>query len=563
MFNSEFKEKLSAFVRERREQLGTPGVALAVVSDDRIVYAEGFGVTSADPEQAVKVTPRTLFRIGSTTKPMTGTLLLRLVEEGKLSLDEPIVTYLPWFRLSDPNATTRLTLRHLMSHQSGLPWGSQFFGSRDSGALEAFVREQVPRMPLLAPPGLLFSYSNVGTNVAGYVAEPVGGASFAELMQTRVFEPLGMERTTLDPLRALSFPLAQAHEKTETGIQVRRGEPWAEHVAYHPSAMVYSTVLDVANFARLHLNQGEWEGQQILSRASVAEMQRTQADEYQADGRTVGLNFALSYYRGHRRVGHGGGIASFGSIFSMLPESGVAVIVQFNESAFWQATEAIVSQVFDAALERLPRSHATPVTPEATPREPDRNDWHHYTGTFLGPRSGAVDITVAPDGNGLRRSRRGKPGEAALTLLRPDLYTGRNDHTGEEEVIGFIALKEGPDAGTIGYVMLNGAPCARVHPNPAFRPDPNAWQVYTGTYEGPDETSSSGRDVLILRCENSTLKVYSRNRAREEAAIPWEEGCFLYRERLLRFPKNASATPATSFSLGDPANLYQRLPSYS
>lgn len=239
MFPEESVEALSLLVQQQMAQTGTPGVALAVVSQDQVVYARGFGVTSTDPEQGVVVTPRTVFRIGSTTKPLTGTLLMRLVDAGKLSLDEPILTYLPWFRLSEPEATTRVTLRHLMSHQAGLPWGAQFFGSRDPDSLERYVHDQVPHLPLIAPPGLLFSYSNIGINVAGCVAQSVGGMPFADLMQALVFEPLGMARTTFDPLRALSFPLAQAHEVVEGVIQVQRGEPWAESVAYRPSAMAF------------------------------------------------------------------------------------------------------------------------------------------------------------------------------------------------------------------------------------------------------------------------------------------------------------------------------------
>ncbi|MBC7805628.1 MAG: beta-lactamase family protein [Akkermansiaceae bacterium] len=546
---------MGAFVREQRERHGTPGVSLAVVSADRVVYACGFGVTSADPAQSVAVTPETLFRVGSTTKAMTGTLLMRLVEAEKLSLDEPVVTYLPWLTLSDNDATARVTLRHLMSHQSGLPWGAGFFGDRDPSGLETYVRTQVPLMPLIAPPGVLFSYSNIGVNVSGCVAEAVGGAPFAELMYTWVFEPLGMERTLFDPLRAMAFPLAQAHARTEAGVRVQREEPWAENVAYRPSAMAYSTVLDTARFARLHLNQGKWDGQQLLSAESVAEMQKTQVDEYQTDGRTVGLNFALSYYRGHRRVGHGGGIASFGSVFTMLPDAGVAVAIQFNENGFWQATEEIVRQVFDAVLQHSSPACAVPTVP--LPPEPKVRDRERCAGTFLGPRSGLVVLSVNDDENSIRLSRRGTGGDVPLLPLRRDLYAGRNLLTGEEEVVGCIGLTERHGAEPITHIMLNGAPCVRVEPDPAFAADPHAWHAYIGEFRGADETYPSGFDRLTLRCENDILRVFSLNRAREEEAIPWEEGCFVYRGRFLRFPKDDPAP--MSFTLGDPVVRYERL----
>jgi CubicO group peptidase (beta-lactamase class C family) len=552
-----FDQNLNAFVREQRERLGTPGVSVAVVYQDRNVYARGFGVTSADPAQAVAVTPKTLFRVGSTTKPMTGTLLMRLVEVGKLDLDEPIVTYLPWFILSDRVATGRVTLRHLMSHQSGLPWGAQFFGYRDPSGLETYVREQVPLLPLLTPPGVLFSYSNVGVNVSGCVAEAVGGAPFADLMQTWVFGPLGMERTTFDPLHAISYPLAQAHEKTEAGIQIKRGEPWAENVAYRPSAMAYSTASDVAQFARLHLNRGELNGQRLLSAESVAEMQRTQVDEYQSDGRTVGLNFALSRYRGYLRVGHGGGISSFSSVFTMLPDVGVGVILQFNETGFWQAAEEIVQQVFDAALQEEQTWVSASSVPELS--QPEPGDRERCMGTFLGPRSGLVVLSVGDGERELYLSRKGTPGYVALLPLRRDLYAGRDSVSGDEEIVGLIGLTKEPGTEPISHIMLNGAPCVRADPDPVFLPDPTTWQVYTGEYRGPDETYPSGFDHLTLRCESDTLRVFSQNRNREEEAMPWEEGCFVYRGRFLRFVKDSTPAAAASFTLGDPLTLYKCL----
>jgi CubicO group peptidase (beta-lactamase class C family) len=128
-----------------------PGCALALVQDEEIVYARGFGVTSSE-DGAVAVTPHTLFRLGSTTKPLTGTVVMRLVESGALDLDCPVTTYLPWFSLGSPELTERITLRRLLSMTAGLPKDFQFVGRRDHGALEAHVREDIAHYALFAPP---------------------------------------------------------------------------------------------------------------------------------------------------------------------------------------------------------------------------------------------------------------------------------------------------------------------------------------------------------------------------------------------------------------------------
>lgn len=314
----------------------------------------------------------------------------------------------------------------------------------------------------------------------------------------------------------------------------------------------------MANFARLHLNQGKYEGRQLLTTESATEMQRTQVDEYQADGRTVGLNFALAHYQGHRRVGHSGGIASFGSLFTLLPDQGVAVVLQFNHSAFWQAGEEIVHHTFDQLLKQSPkfRSVSTAATKCVEPRVDDRE---RYAGVFLGSRSGLVTIAVAPGENQLLLSRPGKPGETVLRPLREDLFRGKNTQTGSEEVAGFIFSRGGSGEGEISYLILNGAPCVRVRPIPEFVAEPESWQGYIGTYEGPDDTYPSGVDILHITRQGDTLRVHSRNRKREETAIPWNTGCFVYRGMFLQFQKAPDTTRATLLTLGSSVTPYRRI----
>jgi CubicO group peptidase (beta-lactamase class C family) len=281
--------KLERQIEEAMQAARVPGLALAIVSDLEVIYARGFGVTSIE-DGGAPVTPQTLFRVGSITKPHTGTAIMRLVESGKLDLDTPVKEYVPWFELSDRGATDRVTLRRLLSHTAGLPTDYMLFGRRDPGALEASLREELPGYPLLAPPGVVWSYCNPGIRLAGHIAELAAGAPFAQLMNELVFDPLEMRRTTFDTTVAMTYPLAQPHELDENGM-LRVQHRFADNAARYPAGLIMSTVLDLANFAVMHMNVGCFRDRKVLSPESVAEMHTPQADFRTVTGAGYGLTF--------------------------------------------------------------------------------------------------------------------------------------------------------------------------------------------------------------------------------------------------------------------------------
>ena len=181
------------------------------------------------------------------------------------------------------------------------------------GALGDWARDELPDMPFVAPPGTKWSYSNPGINLAARVAEVAAEQWYAELMQTLVFDPLGMTHTTLDPTVAMTWPLALSHARNDEGaLQVQHRA--ADNVAQYPSAFAYSTALDLARFARMQLNDGELDGQLVLSPESVAEMQRPQTDRKEGPGTSYGLCLAINDGGGVPRVGHTGGILSYGCV---------------------------------------------------------------------------------------------------------------------------------------------------------------------------------------------------------------------------------------------------------
>ena len=321
-----------------------PGLAIAVVRGEEVVHAGGHGVTSVE-DGGQSVTPATLFRVGSITKALTATAAMRLVDRGLLELDRPVVADLPWFALSDREATPRVTLRHLLTHTSGLPHDHRPFGRPEPEALERRVREEIPRYPLVAPPGTRYSYSNGGLHVAGYLVAATMRCTYAEAMQRLLFDPLGMARTTFDPTVAITYPLAQAHALDDDGI-LRVQHRFAQNAGHYPSGQAISTVLDLARFAALHLGGGRVGGEQILSPSAVAAMHAPHvALDPPASGHW-GLCFRVDAFQGRRRVGHGGAITHYGARLALLPDDGVGVVVLMNrlERAF--PIDAIVDELF-------------------------------------------------------------------------------------------------------------------------------------------------------------------------------------------------------------------------
>lgn len=439
-----------------------PGLALTVVHQAQVVYAQGFGLTSV-AENGLPVTPDTVFRIGSITKPLTGTAIMRLAEAGRLALDRPVAEYLPWFRLPDAAAAARITLRMLLTHTSGLPTIGVPFGSRDPEGLERHVRDEISQSQLVAPPGKLFSYSNPGFNLAGCAAQAVSGKWYHELMAEQVFVPLGMERTTFDPLVAMTYPLALPHSAEPDGT-LRADRRFFDNVAHYPSGFAMTTAADLARFAIMQMS----EGGAVLAPGSVRQMQTRQVRTYGLDDGGYGLAFFVSRHRGRRRVYHSGGIGSYDCMLDMLPDEGAAVILLANR---WvMSTLAFTGSILDLLLGGEGK------LPGPQPAAVNRGLWSLYTGTFGHPWRGVC--TVKAEGEQLTAVANGEP--VALQGIGDDLYCGRQ---GEGQMtVGFVPEADQP----VQYIVVNSTPMRRLELHDSFTPDPATWAAYTGVYTEPD-----------------------------------------------------------------------------
>lgn len=300
-----------------------PGVALGIVCEGR-EFIKGFGVTSI--RHPLPVDERTLFQIGSTTKTFTATAVMRLVEAGKLALDEPLRHYLPDFKMRDPEVTAQVTMRHLLTHTGG--WEGDFFPDTGNGddALANYVKLMAD-LPQLTPLGTLLSYNNAAFSLAGRVVEVVTGKTYEAALKELVLTPLDLKHSFLFPTDAMTHSYAVGHATIADKTIVLR--PWQLTRACGPAGGIAASMKDQMRYARFHLGDGTAEdGARILTRKSIAMMQ-TPGDVGMLDIK-MGLAWRTVDIGGLRRVFHGGGTFGQISAFTLTPERKFGLAITTN-----------------------------------------------------------------------------------------------------------------------------------------------------------------------------------------------------------------------------------------
>ena len=305
-------------VREGMEAHGVPGVAIGIL-DGEDEHVGGFGVTSV--EHPLEVDGDTLFQIGSITKTFTGTLVMRLVEEGRLDLDAPVRSYVPELRLQDEDVAARVTMRHLLTHTGG--WVGDYFDDTGGGddALARMV-ERLVALPQESPLGELWAYNNAGFYLAGRVIEVVMGQPFDAAMRELLLDPLGLERTFFSADDVITHRFAVGHH-----VDGNVARPWAMSRATLPAGGLVSSARELLRYARFHLGDGG----EVLRRDTLDAMRVPQVA---ASGFAEWV--ALTWYGqavGERTfVGHSGGTNGQVSLLQLCPAENWALVVLTNHA---------------------------------------------------------------------------------------------------------------------------------------------------------------------------------------------------------------------------------------
>jgi CubicO group peptidase (beta-lactamase class C family) len=344
---------LDAYIEAAMREWELPGLAIAVVRNDSVIWARGFGVREAG--RAEPVDEHTLFAIASTTKAMTVAGLGMLVDEGKLRWDDPVSRHLPSFQLADPWITRELTVRDLLTHRSGL--------SRSDNLWIAgpFDRDEVLRraryLPQATPFRTTYGYQNIMYIAAGEVLGAASGRGWDAFLEERLFRPLGMTRSTTHAAVVESRDnVASSHIRLNGRVTA---VPRRNYDNIGGAGAVFSSVHDMAQWIRLHLNGGEFEGRRLLEEATLREMHTPQT-VMRSDTvaqrmfpttsfRAYGFGWNLQDYHGRKLVQHTGNLNWTRTQVGLMPAEGIGVVVIANFSSS-SLQVALMYRVLDALL---------------------------------------------------------------------------------------------------------------------------------------------------------------------------------------------------------------------
>ena len=312
-------QRIAENVEAWREELGVPGATFGV----RIAgqnYSGGSGVTSI--ENPLPVTDETIFQIGSISKTVTATMMMRLVEQGKLDLDERVRSYLPQFRVRDEDVSQRVRVRHLLTHVAG--WTGDVFTDtgKNDGAMQQYV-DGMAGFEQLAPLDFTFSYNNAAFAVAGRIIEVLTGMTYEEAARQHIFEPLGMEGSFFFPHEVMLHRFAVGHQVADE--ETKALSPWAIPRAMNAGGGIACHIQDLLRYGAYHLG----EGAPLLQPQSLRQMHTPQVSISDYVG-AVGLSWIVNDIDGIRLLWHNGGTNGQNSILTLAPEYGVALGMMTN-----------------------------------------------------------------------------------------------------------------------------------------------------------------------------------------------------------------------------------------
>lgn len=416
------------YVRDAMETWDVPGMAVSIVRGDSIVFARGYGVRTIGTNDAVN--ERTLFAIGSSSKAFTAATVGMLVDDKLLAWDDPVMRRLPGFEMFDPYAAQEMTIRDLLSHRSGLARGDLLWYGSDLGRDEI-----VRRIRFLEPSWSfrsMFGYQNLMYLAAGQVVARLTGSGWDDVVRERIFSPLHMSAssTSVEALAGRDN-VATPHAEIDDTV---RAIAWRNIDNVGPAGSINSNVIDMAQWIRLHLGEGEYEGRRILSSAVVAEMQKPntivpQSGVWQrlfpeANFTTYGMGWFLQDHRGEKLVQHGGNIDGMSALVAMIPDEDVGLVILTNMNGSMLPT-ALMYRIFDAYLGAPEKDWSADLYAMMQPLREQQKEQERKTEEKRVP---GTSPSHAPD-------------DYAGTYVDPDSLYGEADIANED---GQLVLRHGP-----------------------------------------------------------------------------------------------------------------------
>lgn len=353
---------IDEFIQTEMAAIRIPGLALAIVHGNEIIYQKGYGIAgpSGNP-----VTPQTPFNIGSVSKAFTALTVMQLVEAGKLELNAPVQRYLPWFRVADFEAATRITILDSLNHTSGIPTtvGNDYPDKDDisQDALEHRVRA-LSNVELNRPVGSIFEYSNANYDILGLIVQVVSGQPYEQVVRQNIFFPLDMNNSFPSRDEAIQHGAA-------TGYRMWFGFPFPYSETaprtHLPSGQQFSSAEDLAHLIIAHLHEGDFQGNSVLSPAWIESMQNTPVSSG-ADCATYSMHWSHGSRCDSSTLSLSGDTANFKARILMDKSEKLAVIVLMNAQAVG-INGPRQDRIDDGALDLLQGRNPTSTTPHNVP----------------------------------------------------------------------------------------------------------------------------------------------------------------------------------------------------
>lgn len=322
---NEFDEQFDEFVTNKMHDDGIPGAVIVVVKDGRLFFSRGYGY--ANLEENIAVDPsRTLFRVGSISKVINGTAVMQMVEQSRLDLHTDINVYLENFKI--PQTFPKpVTTAHLLTHTAG--FDDRYIGKSarnpdDRLSLAEYCRLYLPER--FIEPGEMFTYSNYGNALAGYLVEIASGVPFAEYVDSAILQPLGMHYSGFELRDELEPYLARGYSDMSGSY---RTLPY-DYLLDMPAGQFVASGEDMARFMSAHLQGGELNGNRILSDTTISEMHREQFKNHPALNDGTAYTFGIRTVNGRRTLTHGGAYAGFFALLYLFPEEEVGIFIAAN-----------------------------------------------------------------------------------------------------------------------------------------------------------------------------------------------------------------------------------------
>lgn len=350
---------LDAWVARTREQFEVPGIAVAIVKDGKVVLAKGYGTRNLG--RPGDVDAHTLFGIASNTKAFTAAAIAILVDEGKLSWDDPVQKYLPQFQLADPYVTREVTIRDLLSHRTGLGLGAgDLLYWPDTTFNRAYVVTAARHLPMASSMRSRYAYNNLGFVVAGEIVAAVSGKRWEDFVCERILTPLAMNETRITSagLDPATMNLAVPHSKGWRLTGTLEPISATEDAIWAAAAGIKSNVTDLAKWVTVQLAGGKFpSGAALFSAKQATEMWSAQIPipisnpipalkATKPQFAAYGLGWSLRDYQGRKIVTHTGGLTGMVSLTLLVPQENLGIVVLTNQEE-GGAFQAIAYHILD------------------------------------------------------------------------------------------------------------------------------------------------------------------------------------------------------------------------